>query len=43
MEAKTKRKLYEEEHMTVMLEFRALEYKISTLNKKHKNSIKKAK
>lgn len=43
MEAKAKRKQYEDEHMTVMLEFRALENKMSVLSKKSKNSIRKAK
>lgn len=43
IEARTKRKQFEDEHMTVMMEFRLLESKVATLLKKHKNSIKKSK
>lgn len=42
MEAKTKRKYYEDEHYSVMAEFRDLENKISIEFRKNKNSIKKA-
>ena len=42
MEAKTKMKYYEDEHYSVMAEFRDLENKISIEFRKNKNSIKKA-
>lgn len=43
IEARLKRQQYEDEHMAVMMEFRLLETKVTTLLKKHKNSIKKSK
>jgi len=42
MEAKANKEQYEDEHMSVMLEYRAFESKMATLIKKNKNSIKKA-